>query len=237
MRRLLMIAAFTAALAVPCAWAQRRGGSFGGGHMGGGAHFGSFSHAPVMMNRGPAFSAAHRSYGVHFTTSWGNPYHYGHGYRHHRFRYYGSYYPYYPYYASYGYGLYGYDPFLWGSPSSYDDTSDQYLEENQQLSQQVNELSNEVERLRDEAQIRAYTPLPTNRQAEPQPSAKADISATTVLVFRDKHREEISNYAVVGHTLWIFNQDRAKKIPLAELDLPATAKVNDDRGVDFSIPR
>ncbi len=42
---------------------------------------------------------------------------------------------------------------------------------------------------------------------------------------------------MVGHTLWIFNQDRAKKVPLAELDLPATAKVNDDRGVDFSIPR
>ncbi len=165
MRRLLMIAALTAALTIPCAWAQRRGGSFGGGHMGGGAHFGSFSHGPVMMNRGATFTTAPRGNGVHFTTSWGNPYHYGHGYHHYRRGYYGSYYPYYSYS---GYGPYGYDPLLWGSPSSYDDSSEQYYEQNQQLSQQVNELSNEVERLRDEAEIRAYTPLPTNRQAEPQ---------------------------------------------------------------------
>jgi hypothetical protein len=28
-----------------------------------------------------------------------------------------------------------------------------------------------------------------------------------------------------------------KKIPIAQLDLPATVKMNDDRGVDFQVPR
>jgi len=33
------------------------------------------------------------------------------------------------------------------------------------------------------------------------------------------------------------NDQAAKKIPLAQLDLPATVKMNDDRGVDFQIPQ
>ena len=227
MRRLWMLAALTVILAVPSAFAQRRGGSIGGG----GAHMGSFSHGAPMISHGGSFAGAPHSNGVSFTTSYRNPYHYahggyGHGYRH-RFYGYGYGYP--------SYGLYGYDPFLWGSSSSYDN-SDQYGGQNQQLSQQVNELSNEVARLRDEQEIRASTPLPTNRQAPPD-TAKANISDPTVLVFRDQHREEIRNYAVVGRTLWVFNEDRAKKIPLTDLDVPATIKVNDDRGVDFNVPR
>ena len=219
-----MVAALTILVAVSCASAQRRGGSFGGARMAGG---GSFSHAAPMMSHGGGFARPPHSNGVTFTTSFHNPYHYGHGYHHRRYYGYGYGYPY--------YGLYGYDPFLWGSASSYD-SSDQYADQNEQLSQQVNELSNEVARLRDEQEIRAYAPLPTNRQAPPD-AAKASIADPTVLVFRDQHREEIRNYAVVGRTLWVFNQDRAKKIPLTDLDVPATIKVNDDHGVDFNVPR
>ncbi len=227
-------------LAVPCAFAQRRGGAIGGG----GAHLGSFPHSTPMMSRGAGFAHSSRGNGVTFTTARGNSFHHGHGGgdRHHHHHYYGYGYGRYGY-GGYGYGYgypyygYGYDPLLWDSSSSYDSSNqDEYAEQNEQLSQQVNELSNEVAQLREEQQIRAYTPLPTDRQAPPD-SAKANVSDPTVLVFRDQHREEIRNYAVVGHTLWVFNQDRARKIPLASLDVPATVKVNDDRGVDFNLPR
>jgi hypothetical protein len=57
-----------------------------------------------------------------------------------------------------------------------------------------------------------------------------------VLVFRDQHKLEVQNYAIVGQTLWNFTGRRTQKIALAELDLPATAKVNDERGVDFRVP-
>jgi len=30
---------------------------------------------------------------------------------------------------------------------------------------------------------------------------------------------------------------RQRKIPLSDLDLPATAKLNEERGVDFQIPQ
>ena len=185
------------------------------------------------MTHGPVFTTAPHNNGVHFGTSW------GHGFHHHGFhrysRFYGYGYPYYGYGYPY-YGYYGYDPWLWGSASS-DDYADQYDQQNQQLSQQVNDLSNEVARLREEQQVRAYAPPVPPTPPSPSAAQKSDPLPATVLVFQDKHREEIQNYAVVGHTLWVFSEQRARKIPLAQLDLPATSKANDDRGVDFDIPR
>lgn len=215
MRRLWTIATLALLLAVPSAYAQRRGGSMGvRPRMGP-----SFSRPPVAMNRGPVVTGFHHGNGAHIITSFNHPHH------HHRgFSRFGAFY--YPYYAY---------PWYWDSASSYD-ASDAYYEQTQQLSQQLNELSNEVAQLREEQQIRSYVPPQPQVQPEPAP-AKPDPAIATVLVFQDQHREEIQNYAVVGHTLWVFNQDRARKIPLAQLDLPATSKANDDRGVDFTMPR
>ena len=58
----------------------------------------------------------------------------------------------------------------------------------------------------------------------------------TVLVFRDQRREEVQNYAVVGQTLWIFSPLRTEEIQLAEIDLAASARANEDRGVEFRVP-
>jgi hypothetical protein len=75
----------------------------------------------------------------------------------------------------------------------------------------------------------------------PRPDADevADPVATqpaTVLVFKDGHQSDVLNYAIVGDTLFDFASGRTHKILLADLDLPATHKANDDRGVDFQIP-
>ena len=58
----------------------------------------------------------------------------------------------------------------------------------------------------------------------------------TVLVFRDGHREKIANYAIMGSTLFVLSGPRAR-IPVAELDIPATERVNQDRGIDFKVPK
>jgi ribosomal 50S subunit-associated protein YjgA (DUF615 family) len=58
----------------------------------------------------------------------------------------------------------------------------------------------------------------------------------TVLIFRDERKREVQNYAVVGQTLWVFEPQRTEKIPLSQLDIPATAKANDERGVEFRVP-
>ncbi len=62
------------------------------------------------------------------------------------------------------------------------------------------------------------------------------IQPSTVLVFRDGHQSDVVNYAIVGDTLFDFGAGRTRKILLADLDLTATQKANDDRGVDFQVP-
>ena len=59
---------------------------------------------------------------------------------------------------------------------------------------------------------------------------------TTVLVFKDGHRAEVVNYAIVGDTLFDFSGDRAHKILIVDLDLAATQKANDAAGVEFKLP-
>ena len=73
--------------------------------------------------------------------------------------------------------------------------------------------------------------------AKSQPPAPREVMAidSTVLVFRDGHRQQVTNYAVMGQTLYVFDGLR-QKIALGDLDVPATIKVNDDRGVEFQLP-
>ena len=79
---------------------------------------------------------------------------------------------------------------------------------------------------------------PPHRLAAPDanPEDSVTVQPSTTLVFKDGHQSDVINYAIVGDTLFEFAEGRTRKILLAELDLPATQKANDDRGVDFQIP-
>jgi hypothetical protein len=58
----------------------------------------------------------------------------------------------------------------------------------------------------------------------------------TTLVFKDGHQIEVSNYAIVSETLYDLTPGHARKVALSDLDLAATEKQNDDRGVVFQLP-
>ena len=97
-------------------------------------------------------------------------------------------------------------------------------------------VQTEVEGLKREVeQLREQEASQTQPAVQVRPSEKEN-AATTILVFRDGHRSELHNYAIVGHTLWVLTEERARKIPIADLDLDATKKVNADHGVDFQLP-
>jgi hypothetical protein len=69
-------------------------------------------------------------------------------------------------------------------------------------------------------------------------TSAADPQPTTILVFRDGHMIEIGNYAIVGDTLYNLAGDyRTHKILLADLDLDKTAKINQERGYEFRLPK
>jgi hypothetical protein len=131
----------------------------------------------------------------------------------------------------YGYPWWGgiYDPYWWDSGATFD--YDQQYETG--LANEMNEQSLEEQRQREQGDQDVYV-----RLAPPPPREKerTEAVAATVLVFRDQHKQEVQNYAIVGPTLWNFAAEHTEKIPLSDLDLPATTKANDERGVDFRLP-
>jgi len=142
----------------------------------------------------------------------------------------------YPGYGNWGWGYY--DPFLWDSASSYnyDEERDQQVA----LANQMNALNIQEQNLRereDWLQEREDQDLYA-RRSQAREEEHAAPSPATVLVFRDQHKQEITNYAISGGTLWVLSDHLAtKKIPLNELDLAATTKANDERGVEFQVPK
>ncbi|MFZ1010876.1 MAG: hypothetical protein WAN65_28815 [Candidatus Sulfotelmatobacter sp.] len=89
----------------------------------------------------------------------------------------------------------------------------------------------------------SYIPPVSDRQAEaqaqnsmPAPTANDLVQPSTFLVFKDGHQLEVANYAIVSQTLYDLTSGHHRKIALADLDLPATEKQNDDRGVAFQLP-
>ena len=89
---------------------------------------------------------------------------------------------------------------------------------------------------------RSYIPpvenVPTPHAGQPDASLSQPEPAQdpTVLVFKDGHSLEVGNYAIVGTTLFDLTPGHSRRVPLADLDLDATQKQNDDRGIVFQLP-
>jgi hypothetical protein len=142
------------------------------------------------------------------------------------------------------FGYYGYPAYYGGDfystadyYPSYDYYGSSYYSAQNEVAQQqqdIDRLENEVASLREqrESQQREARDIPIS-----EPESRSVISTPTLLVFRDKHTQEVQNYAIVGGTVWIFSEQRATKLPLSWLDIEATTKANDDRGVNFQVPK
>ncbi len=253
MRRLLANSAVALVLAVPL-WAQHGGGhagggfgghgGFSGGHVSGGMHSGvssahGFTHSPSFSQR----SFSKRGFSNRGFSNRGLS---GRPFLHDEFR-----------GARFrglrnnclGYGCWGfgypwayggyYDPFWWDDSDS---TYDEDYERDRATANEMNEQNLEEQQMLRQEQadgdrdVYARSSRPSRPEAGNEQQQGTAIMPATVLVFRDQHRKEIQNYAIVGQTLWNFAPQHTEKIPLSELDLPATAKANDDRGVTFKVP-
>jgi hypothetical protein len=213
--------------------AMLAGGQRGGGFRGGaGFHGGSFAPRGGM-HRGGFAGAGHpfRGSGGFHRPGRGpriiiGGFQHGRGFRR-------GFYP----YGAYPYSGW-YSPFLWDwENSSYDSGDryrDAYADAQYQTTAEINRLANEVEQLREE---RASAPV---EQAPPrpvaQPEARAEQDLPVILVFLDKHIQEIRNYAVANEMVVAFDGTRTRKYPLMDIDLAATMKLNDERGVNFDVP-
>ena len=72
------------------------------------------------------------------------------------------------------------------------------------------------------------------------PAAPPEEVVSTVLVFRDGKRREIRNYALMGSSIYDLSVKPGQgqmKILIADLDIPATIAANDQRGIEFKVPK
>ena len=240
MHRHLTIAALVSALFAAPMWAQMRGGARAAAPIG---RPSLASRGPVMVNR-DSMMANRRAFigsprGARFAPNFRGQFffrdHFFFDHFHHRHRFFFGFSPFFaglfPWYYAYP-AYYGDDSYPTGSSfsSAVYDSGNAYSAPNSELASTIGRLSDEVERLR-EARGSAEA-----RQPKPEPERKSEPHESTVLVFRDKHIQEVKNYAIVGPTLWIFNEQRATKVPLPSLDLNATTKLNEERGIEFRLP-
>ena len=233
MKRWLVTAAMASLLISAPALAQRGGGAGRGGvaHSSFAARGFSGGFGSSLSFRSSGFGAS-RFGGVSVSTLGGRlgtsfrP-HYAYSNRYYGRRFYG--YPWiYPYVGAYYvdpdfYSDYSYAPPETNYPAM--NASGYYDQDAEYRQDEINRLEDEV------AQLRAQRAAQNNSAANSQPQP------ATVLIFNDKHTEQVQNYAIVGETLWIFNEEHARKIPVSNLDLPATQKANEDRGADFRLPQ
>ncbi len=245
MRRSFWKAASLVVLLTLPVWAQHRGSSFHGI-----SSAGAQSHPVRSFSGGPRYNFGSFDSNFHITQDFGRPPGYpllgGRAEFNHRgfhsrrsFYPYGAYFPYYsaywdPYYASDFQSRYeNYD----AEGSVYTEHYNPHYRKDGNLERDVQTLNGKIDRLQADVEaqnVEAQNNDARNVDARNQPTEEQPLTA---LVFRDQHVLEVRNYVISGGTLWVLSERQSKKIPLGELDLEATAKMNDDRGVNFQTPK
>ena len=83
----------------------------------------------------------------------------------------------------------------------------------------------------------AEIPVTGNAPESPkEPKPEVPVQPATILVFKDGHTQDVSNYAIVGTNLFDLTPGRRLKVALSDLDVAATQKTNEDQGIDFQLP-
>lgn len=139
-----------------------------------------------------------------------------------------------PVYSPY-YGGYAYAPYAYPYYSNDEDYSDSASYEAPTSDYRDNDNRGDDDRQVLDQDYRAGLHRPKAQSFERSPEPVAD-QPSTLLIFKDGHQQEISNYAIVGSTLYDLSEGRSRKVQLADLDLSATVKENDERGVEFQLP-
>jgi len=78
-------------------------------------------------------------------------------------------------------------------------------------------------------------PAPTAAPEPPSPSSTPAVEEAVTLVYKDGRSEQIHNYAMTRTTLYVQDQHH-REIPLDEIDLAATERVNRKAGMSFEVP-
>jgi hypothetical protein len=147
-----------------------------------------------------------------------------------------------PYYGGesyYGYGMPFYlDQTSYASQQQYDEA--QLADRERMLNDLDFERRRQMELQQQLADLQAAQEASKRAPRQPvqaTPSPAPAPPKPTVLVFRDGHQIQVDNYIMTANRLFALGPERKQTIELSELDLNATVKANQDRGVRFAVPK
>jgi hypothetical protein len=97
---------------------------------------------------------------------------------------------------------------------------------------------------RQQSAERAVNPAPDYAESDAGNLSKQPAQTAlppTVLIFRDGHREQVPEYAIVGGTIYASvdywqSGHWTKNIQLSAINIPATIQANHEAGVRFTLP-
>jgi hypothetical protein len=93
------------------------------------------------------------------------------------------------------------------------------------LGRQMQSLNDQISQLRD-AQRRGPVPPASDSQQN-------DTAVPVTVVLRNGQQIQVQNYAVMGQTFWDFSHRPARKIPIATIDIAASARATESKGGEF----
>lgn len=137
-----------------------------------------------------------------------------------------------------------FDDYDYGSAPSQDDSAAQDAAVQAQnaavsanmLGDQVQRLSAEVESLRNQPPQPAQPAPPPAAYAPPAPPAadeQAPPEPPITVVLRSGRKLQVQNYAVMGQTFWDFSVQPARRIPVDNINVPASINASSANGADF----
>ncbi|MBV9675172.1 MAG: hypothetical protein JO185_02480 [Acidobacteriaceae bacterium] len=133
------------------------------------------------------------------------------------------------------------DPFF-SSFGSYNDSAPPPVDPNAQaLAESQNALAQQVEQLATQIQEMKNSnaqPQPPALNPTPVPSVSAapeqrPPTPPVTLVLRDGQQLSVESYAVMNQMFWNFSKRPVQKIPIANIDIPASTKATEANGGEF----
>jgi hypothetical protein len=101
-------------------------------------------------------------------------------------------------------------------------------DENPVLGEQVRQLSLQITDLQNQMAQKGAADL-----VEAAPTQDAAAAPPVTVVLRDGKKIQVQSYAVMGDTFWDFSSQPGHKIPIADIDIPASAKASEANGAEF----
>jgi hypothetical protein len=131
-------------------------------------------------------------------------------------------------YGTFDYGDdFGASPYAGAPVDTPEDPLTQHYEmQENMLGGEIEHLNAELEELRQEQSVRP--PYRANVEQETAPP-----SPPVTVILRDGRRFESSSYAVMDGTFWDFSKSPSRRVPMAQVNVPASVEASAAKGAEF----